>query len=112
MSSYFPDKWVMLKFLSDGKTTYKIFASWSGSYLYGDSWQLNSGCVKMVEEGDYYLFYGHSGSVYHCHRKMYGMTGYTHSIFESFKKKFDETKVATIELMPSDTDFTEIVYNE
>jgi hypothetical protein len=108
---YNPDKWVMLKFATKGQVTYKILASWGGSYLYGQSWKLNSGCAKIEEDEDYYLFSGYSGSVYRCHKHAYGMTGYTMQIYSGFEEQVAESGgVATMELMPEDTNFMEIVY--
>jgi len=69
---YTPDKWVVLKIEDNGKIGYKVLAGWSGSYLEGQSWKINSGIVKVEEDGDYYLFYGNSGSVYKCHKNGYG----------------------------------------
>jgi hypothetical protein len=56
--------------------TYKVFASWSGGYLDGDSWRLNSGIESVDVDGDYYLFHGYSGSIYKCHKDMEGTNAY------------------------------------
>jgi len=58
-----PDNWVILH-IDDAY--YKVLAGWSGSYLDGDSWKLNSGIVKVEEHNKYYDFIGKSGSVYRC----------------------------------------------
>lgn len=110
MSEYNPDKWVMLKITHNGESTYKVLASWGGSYLHGQSWKLNSGCTKIEEDGQCYLFHGHSGSVYRCHKEMYGMTGYTHGVLASFQKQADETEGLELEMLPEDTNFMEINY--
>lgn len=69
MSEYNPDNWLLLKFdTKEHGIFYKVLAGWSGGYLYGDSWKLNSGVTKVEVDGDYYLFYGYSGSVYKCHK--------------------------------------------
>lgn len=75
MTEYNPDKWTLLRFTYNGETIVKVLGTWSGSYLWGDSWRLNSGITKVEEDGDYYLFYGHSGSVYKCHKDMEGVVG-------------------------------------
>jgi hypothetical protein len=72
MTQYEPDKWVVLKLNNEGKTLYKILGGWSGSYLDGQSWRINSGITKVEEDGDYFLFYGYSGSAYKCHKDTYG----------------------------------------
>ena len=75
MSQYNPDKWLLIKF---GGTDphYRVFGSWSGSYLDGDSWRMNRGITRVEEDGDYYKFFGSSGSCYRCHKEMYGATAY------------------------------------
>lgn len=65
---YTPDNWVILKFTLPQETFYKILAGWSGGYLEGDSWRMNSGITRVEETDDHFLFYGHSGSVYQCHK--------------------------------------------
>lgn len=64
-----PDNWVILKINQPDETWYKILAGWSGGYLDGDSWRMNSGITTVTEEGDFYLFAGESGSVYKCHKE-------------------------------------------
>ena len=59
-----PDKWVMIKITSGDKTYYKIFATWFGGYLDGDSWKINSGISSIDEDDDFYYFNGFSGSCY------------------------------------------------
>jgi hypothetical protein len=68
-----PDRWMLVKVDAD-KPFWKIFATWSGGYLYGDSWRLNSGVAEVKDEGNYYLFVSESGSVYKCNKFMYGTT--------------------------------------
>jgi hypothetical protein len=68
-----PDRWVILKLNSEGKALYKVLAGWSGSYLDGQSWKINSGITKVESDEDCYLFHGYSGSVYKCHKTGYGM---------------------------------------
>jgi hypothetical protein len=112
MSEYNPDKWVILKITHKGEPVYKVLASWGGSYLHGQSWKLNSGITKVEEDGQCYLFHGSSGSVYRCHKQMYGMTGYTHGVLASFQKQADENEHMTIDMLPEETNFMEIDYAE
>jgi hypothetical protein len=72
--AYHPDNWVILKIETQPETNetqdetiYKVLGGWSGGYLDGDSWRMNSGIVSHERDGDYWLFHGHSGSVYRCH---------------------------------------------
>ena len=110
MSEYNPDKWVMLKIQTPKQTTYKILASWYGGFARGDSWKLNSGCTKIEEDENLYFFHGHSGSVYQCHKKTYGMSAYTMGVLESFKKQLEDANEKPLELMPEDTNFMELNY--
>ena len=66
MTVYKPHNWVLLEITSDDKKYYKILGGWSGGYLDGDSWRLNSGVARIEEDDDEYKFYGGSGSVYVC----------------------------------------------
>ena len=110
MREYNPDKWVMLKFIHNGSVIYKILATFYGGYLSGDSWKLNSGCTKIEEDGQCFLFHGSSGSVYRCHKNAYGMGGYTSGVYASFQKEVDEAEDVEMELLPADTNFREIEY--
>lgn len=82
-----PDQWVIVN-NNDGKggaPLYKVFGSWVGGYLDGDRWKINSGITKVEEQGNYYYFFGYSGSCYKCHKKMYGTgTYYTSGILQNF----------------------------
>lgn len=69
---YSPDKWIILKIKGKNETLFKVLAGWSGSYLEGQRWRMNSGISKISEDGDYYLIEGFSGSVYKCHKQSYG----------------------------------------
>ena len=54
MSDYAPDKWLVVKITTDKEPLYKVFACWYGGYLGSDSWQFNSGIVKVEFVDDYY----------------------------------------------------------
>lgn len=66
-----PNKWVLLEF----EQGYKVFGSWSGGYLDGCSWRLNSGIKKVTRDSDLVTFHGYSGSKYVCHMHSYGIAG-------------------------------------
>ena len=94
-----PDNWVVLK-IPDG---FKVFATWAGGYLDGDSWRLNSGIKEMEEDEDNYYFIGFSGSCYMCHKKGYGVaTSYGQTILD---RLLDTKKV---ELMDEETNWTSL----
>lgn len=67
MSEYTPDGWVILEQTQkDGNKEYFVFGSWSGSYLYGDSWRANSGIKSVEKDEKECIFHGYSGSIYRC----------------------------------------------
>ncbi|WP_282145470.1 hypothetical protein [Alteromonas stellipolaris] len=73
-----PQGWVILKFSAPTDTFYKIFSSWRGGYLDGDSWRLSSGSRQppsLSVCGKYWVWKQESGSYYHL--PFYGEDGYT-----------------------------------
>ena len=63
-SLYEPDNWVILEIEHEGNTIHKVLAGWSGGYLDGDTWRLNSGIERIVTTETHYEILGYSGSVY------------------------------------------------
>lgn len=63
---YTPDGYAILKIQTYGSddVVLKVFGSWSGGYLDGDSWRLNSGIIDVKEDESSYLVTGYSGSQY------------------------------------------------
>lgn len=104
MSTYYPDKWVLVEFDSPdhGKIT-KVMASWYGGYLGSDSWKLSSGVTKITKTDVGYEFLNDSGSVYFCHKDVYGMSGYTSSVYANFAKQITELNDgSTIRILDED----------
>lgn len=107
MTDYTPDNWVMLKVrVRDGEYVHKILAGWSGGYLDGDSWRINSGVESVSRDGDYLLFHGSSGSTYRCHKKSYCLRMNNAHVYEMIRKKYPNE----VEMLPEDTDFESIDY--
>lgn len=106
MNEYTPDNWVVLKIQNEGETLYKVLAGWSGGYLYGDSWRMNSGITEVKQNGDYYEFYGSSGSCYRCHRDSYRLTMANSGVYTQLKEQFGDA----VELMPKDTEWMDLNY--
>jgi hypothetical protein len=111
MSTYTPDRWVMLKLSmpSEPKPVFKILAGWVGGYLSGDSWKLSSGttdAMEMHKEGTKVLRFGQcSGSEYVCCPESYGLTAYTSGILDGWlqdAKKAEST--IKIEIMEENFD--------
>ena len=121
---YHPDSWVVIKIITEetlnssntayieGRTYYKVLGGWSGGYLSSDCWRLNSGINLVFDHEDEFHFYGHSGSNYICLKDTYGLRMSTAGIF----KQMQEIGTglggsAKVELMPEDTDWTNIKYD-
>ena len=97
-----PEQWVIIE-IKDEKTDtplYKVFGSWLGGYLDGDRWRMNSGITSVEEAGDYYYFFGETGSCYQCPKKRYGTgTSYTSGVLQNLidtVKKLDNGHSITI----------------
>lgn len=105
-----PEKWMVLK-IGKENPIYKVFASWHGGYLDGDSWRINSGISEVHEEGDYINFYGYSGSCYKCHKNCYGITSYGEKILDSMMNHPDlpEGDKYKMEIMEKSTDWLNLI---
>lgn len=88
MTEHYPDNFKIIKVETDnGDFLHKVFATWRGGYLHGDSWRANSGISKIKEDNSYFHFYGKSGSVYTCHKESYGSCFYTENVLQNFKER-------------------------
>lgn len=94
MSVYTPDRWVVLE-ITDGSCShdnqkykfYKVFGTWAGGYLYGDSWRMNSGIERITSDSERFYFHGYSGSVYECRKDCEGIAGaYNHPVLNDLLK--------------------------
>jgi hypothetical protein len=103
-----PEKWLILK-LKNEETFYKVFASWPAGYLDGESWQMQSGIIKVEEDDDFYYFYGFSGSCYACRKEAYGVsTSYCQGVLDSVLG--NAYKVNTqIKVLPETTDWANLL---
>lgn len=112
---YIPDNWVVIKFNGDDPH-YRVLAGWSGGYLDGDYWQMNSGIVRVEESTKEYEtgngsvfvecfdFYGASGSMYRCNKEAYCLRVNTAGIWNTLKKLHGDK----VELMDEETDWTKV----
>ena len=89
MAEYSPDNWVIIEIKGDDPH-YRVLAGWSGGYLDGDSWRMNSGITGYEFDGDYWHFRGSSGSVYKCYVDSYGLRMNIAGIWEALKKRHGE----------------------
>jgi hypothetical protein len=105
---YYPDSWVVLKITPEREETiYKVLAGWSGGYLDGDSWRMNSGITGVDKQAYHWEFYGSSGSTYICHQSDYRISMATGPIYTKLKQTFGDD----VELMPEDTDWASLDYS-
>jgi hypothetical protein len=92
MSTYTPDRWVLVKIQAVGhEPYYRVLASWYGGFTQGDSWKLSSGVEKSIDHGTHYEFPQSSGSIYMCHKGAHGMSMYTSGVFANFKADCEKT---------------------
>ena len=101
MSNYTPDNWVVIKMDGD-EPHYRVLAGWSGGYLDGNSWKMNSGIVRVEIDGDYYRFYGLSGSCYSCHKESYCIRMNNAHIWTRLQTIHGDK----VEMMPETTDWS------
>lgn len=100
---YLPDNWVVIKFNGDDPH-YRVLAGWSGGYLNGDAWRMNSGITNVEETDNFFYFFGSSGSCYKCHKKFYCLRVNTAGIWNTLKKLHGDK----VELMDEETDWTKV----
>ena len=87
MSTYTPDRWLVVKITSGDDTIDKVFANWYGGYLDGDSWKLSSGITETVEFEDRFEYTNHSGSLYICYKGREGLSGYGSGVLQHLTEK-------------------------
>ena len=85
---YQPDNWVVIRIKEEEEVLYKVLGGWSGGYLSGDSWRMNSGIVRHEFGGKFWYFYGYSGSRYKCHVDGYGLRMNNVYVWESLKDRY------------------------
>ena len=103
MTIYAPDNWIVLCMHVPEDKHYRVLGSWYGGYVGSDSWKINSGVVKCEQEGDIFLFYGESGSIYHCHKNSYKVTR-----MMSIPLRMFEAQHVDAEIMHPDTNWVEM----
>ena len=93
MGEFTPDKWVVIEIDHGEEKIQRILSSWYGGWAGSDSWRLSSGITGVEELEDSFVFKNHSGSVYTCYKRRYGMSSYTAGILEDFKKQAPVTMI-------------------
>lgn len=98
--NYTPDQWVLLKVQNKKETIYKVFGTWVGDYFgRGDYWRMNSGIAKVLEDENYYYFYGYSGSCYQVDKLSQGTTAYSQSVLHNLLRQSEEHDYIDIEVV-------------
>jgi len=69
---FYPDEWVLIHHEGEDEH-WRLFASWRGGYLDGESWRLNSGIVRLEEDEHFFYFYSASGTCYEVTKTSYGI---------------------------------------
>jgi hypothetical protein len=87
MSTYHPDRWVILEITSDNETNRKVFSGNYGGYAGSDTWKLSSVIESIKEDDEGYEILCMSGSTYMCHKQAYGMSGYMISMLNYWEEK-------------------------
>jgi hypothetical protein len=101
MTEYNPDNWIILKFSSsEYGDVYKVLAGWSGGYLDGSSWKLNSGITKIEDAGVNYHVYGYTNSVYILHKESELIRMNIAGVLSSFERQVAETQGASLKIVP------------
>lgn len=97
-NSYQPDGWCIIKMPNEND--FRVFASWAGGYIHGDSWRVNSGISSYTidEASGFVDFMGDSGSVYSCSIVSENrLTAYNTGVLQNLiQKSIDVGKSASI----------------
>lgn len=101
---YTADNWVIAKITVNNETIYKLIVGYSGSYLYGSSWRINSGITSVEEDETHFYFHGSSGSVYKSYKDGYGIT---QAMLEPIQKL--QNLVKEVDILPETTDFMRLI---
>ena len=94
--NYTPDHWAVLK-INGQNPHYRVLAGWSRGYLDGDSWRLNSGVTSHEFDGDYWSFYGSSGSCYKCYVDNYRISGTMAGVYNQLLENYGEDVIQLVE---------------
>jgi len=108
-----PQGWIVIKISKENEPDiYKVFASWRGGYLDGDSWKLNSGIKSVEQTEDEYIFHGYSGSRYFCKKSYFGVcSGYSGSVLDSLVRQLNKQSYE-VEELPATFDYLKLNYED
>lgn len=91
---YVPDAWAIMQItdLRGGFAVgvhWRVLAGWYGGWGGTNSWQLNSGIVRVEEFDDHYVFYGASGSAYRCDKGAERMSSIMRDVYARLQAEND-----------------------
>jgi hypothetical protein len=66
---------------------------------------MNSGITKVEEKDDCFLFHGSTGSIYRCHKEMYGCHYGSQAQLNHF---MNQPEVAVVDLLSEETNWLEM----
>lgn len=108
---YRPDAWVVVKITNKEEVLHKVVAGWSGSYLYGNSWKINSGIKGVTYEDGCYRFFGFSGSIYECRENGYGLRVCNAIGYEQLERACEKYG-SEVEILDEETDWLNYKFYE
>lgn len=99
-SIYFPDNWQLFHIIPKDTSAayYRILAGWSGSFMYGSSWKLSSGCEQVLDEKDSWRVPQSSGSVYILCKNSERPSMVTAGVLESVMKSNPDIKLEIVKM--------------
>ena len=104
-----PEKWLVVVIENPEaeepmhRVVHKVFASWAGGYLDDDSWKMNSGIDRIMEDDKSVDFYGYSGD-----KGSYGVsTSYAQKVLDNIIKMANDKGIA-MRVLSEDTDWMEL----
>ena len=105
MTLYTPSSWVIVKMYPvNVNPLYRLLGGWSGGYLDGDSWRLNSGITEVSDSNLYYTFKGSSGSEYRVNKSSYGLKLNTAGVWSALETQLGDK----VQMMSEDTDWLKL----
>jgi hypothetical protein len=70
---------------------------------------MNSGITEVKEDGDYYEFYGSSGSCYRCHKEQYQLRMNNAGVYDHLVNT--QQFKGQVQMMDEDTDWGKLVWD-
>ena len=99
-SIYTPNNWQLVRVTPKDTSAiyYRILAGWSGSFMYGSSWKLSSGCEQVIDEGDSWCVPQSSGSVYILRKNSEGDKLSTFGVLEDLMWEYPDIKLEIVKM--------------